>query len=91
MVAFVVSRVAATGLAEVIELLHSKSFFRKHGIWITASERSFFHAYRLLADRVGVTRSLEVADAEMEPEQWQAVYEDLTIKWPVVTARFTPD
>jgi hypothetical protein len=90
-VAFIVARVAAGCLAGGIGLAYAKSVFKKTGISITASERSFFHAYQLSADRVGVTRSLEVAEKEMTPENWQHVYRDLTIKWPVVAARFTPD
>jgi hypothetical protein len=89
-IAFIVARIAAGWLAGGIGLAYSKFIFNKTGIAITTSERSFFHAYRLLADQVGVTRSLEVADEEMKPENWQHVYADLTIKWPVVAARFTP-
>jgi len=90
-VAFIVARVTAGWLAGGIDLAYAKFVFNKTGIVITASERSFFHAYRLSADQVGVTRSLEVAEEEMKPENWQHVYTDLTIKWPVVAARFTPD
>ena len=69
----------------------AKAVFNKTGISITASERSFVHAYRLLADRFGATRSLEVTDEEMEPESWEEAFTDLTIKWPVEVSRFTPD
>jgi hypothetical protein len=90
-VAFVVARIAAGGLAGGIDLAYARFVFKKTSIAITASERSFFHAYRLSADQVGVTRSLEVSEEEMKPENWQDVYADLMIKWPVVVARFTPD
>jgi hypothetical protein len=89
--AFVVGRLAAGWLAGAIDLAYSKFVFKKTGICITASERSFFHAYRLLADQVGVSRSLEVTDEEMEPDNWQDVFADLMVKWPVVVSRFTPD
>lgn len=90
-VAYIVGKIAASALAGAIDFAYAKVVFNKTGIVITASERSFFHAYRLLADRVGVTRSLEVTDEEIEPENWEEVFTDLTIKWPVVVSRFTPD
>lgn len=90
-VAFVVARIATGWLLGGTNLAYARFVFKKTGIAITASERSFFHAYRLLADQVGVTRSLEVSEEEMKPENWLHVYTDLMSKWPVVTARFTSD
>jgi hypothetical protein len=89
--AYVMGRIAAGALAGAIDLAYAKVVFDRTGISLTASERSFFHAYRLSADRIGATRSLEVSEEEMEPENWQAVFADLMVKWPVVVSRFTPD
>ncbi|MCX5647889.1 MAG: hypothetical protein NTX40_02155 [Planctomycetota bacterium] len=90
-VAFLIARIAAACIAGAIDLVYGKFVFKKAGVAITKSERSFFHAYRLLADQIGATRSLEVPDEEMNPENWMPVYLDLMTKWPVVVARFTPD
>ena len=90
-VAYIVGRIAACALAGAIDFAYAKAVFNKTGISMTASERSFFHAYRLSADSVGATRSLEVTDEEMDPENWEEVFTDLMIKWPVVVSRFTPD
>ncbi|MEN6423870.1 MAG: hypothetical protein ABFE13_00795 [Phycisphaerales bacterium] len=91
LVAFTVARVAAGWLAGGIDLAYARFIFKKTGAMITASERSFFHAYRLSADQLGITRSIEVDEEEMKPANWQHVHADMTIKWPVVAARFTPD
>lgn len=90
-VALIVGAIVASALAGLIAFAYAKAMFNKTGIAITGSERSFFHAYRLSADRVGVTRSLEVSDEEMEPENWEKVFADLMQKWPVVVSRFSPD
>jgi len=90
-VGYVVGRIVASALAGAIDFAYTKMLFNKTGIYLTASERSFFHAYRLSADRVGATRSLEVTDEEMESENWEEVFTDLKVKWPRVVSRFTPD
>ncbi|MCC5848737.1 MAG: hypothetical protein JJU29_11650 [Verrucomicrobia bacterium] len=90
-VAFIVGRIVASVFAGVINYKFTKIVFNKTGVFLTASERSFFHAYRLVADRVGVTRSLEVTDDEMDPDNWGEVFDDLMMKWPVVVSRFTED
>ena len=88
---FVLARVACGALFGIIELAYGKYAFRRTGIAVTASERSFFHAYRLEASRLGVSTDLAVSDAEVTSERWRLVYEDLAIKWPVVVNRFTGD
>lgn len=90
-VAFIAARVAAGWLTGGIDLAYGKFVIKKTGISITAFERSFLHAYRLLAGQLGVTRFPEVAEKKMKPENWQHVYADLAIKWPVVATRFTSD
>jgi hypothetical protein len=89
--AYIVARIAASVLAEATDFAYAKVILKETGIFLTASERSFFHAYRLMADRVGATRSLEVTDEEMELENWKEVFIDLKVKWPEVVSRFTPD
>jgi hypothetical protein len=89
--AFIVARVLASWLAGAIDLAYGRYVFKKTGVSITPSERSFFHAYRLSADQVGASRSLEVSEKEMQPDNWQEVFTDLMMKWPVVVSRFTPD
>lgn len=75
----------------VIELAYGKHAFRKTGIAVTASERSFFHAYRLEASRLGVSTDLAVTDAELASANWESVFQDLAVKWPVVVSRFSGD
>jgi hypothetical protein len=89
--AYIVARIAASVLAEATDFAYAKVIVKKTGIFPTASERSFFHAYRLMADRIGVTRSLEVTDEEMKSGNWEVVFKDLMVKWPEVVSRFTPD
>ncbi|MBN1511245.1 MAG: hypothetical protein JXB13_04465 [Phycisphaerae bacterium] len=89
--AFIVARLTALWLAGLLDFIYGRFVFKKTGVSVTASERSFFHAYRLSADKVGASRSLDVSEDEMEPENWQPTYADLMLKWPVVVSRFTPD
>ena len=90
-VAFIVARLACGVLFGLIELLYLKYAFRKTGLAITASERSFFHAYRLEANRLGASTDLIVSEAELSSANWEVVYQDLAAKWPVVVSRFTGD
>jgi len=61
------------------------------GFPITTSERSFFHAFRLIAARFGESTDLYVSESELAPSHWEHVLEDLAVKWPVVVERFTDD
>jgi len=90
-VAFILGRIAAGLLAGAIDMAYAKYVFKKSGLAITASERSFFHAYRLSADQLGGSRSLEVSEEELRPENWKGVFNDLLDKSPVVVSRFTTD
>lgn len=89
--AFVVGRLLALWLIGLLDHAYGRYVFKQTGIFVTASERSFFHAYRLSADKVGVTRSLQVSEEEMESDKWYGTYSDLKAKWPVVVSRFTPN
>lgn len=90
-VAYFVGRLLGFFIGEGIGLCWSNVVFNKTGACITGSERSFFHAYRLLANKQGVPLSVEVDDDELEESNWLPVYDHLEINWPVMTARFTND
>jgi len=90
-VAFVLARVSCGIVFGIVELAYGKHVFRKTGIAVTASERSFFHAYRLEASRLGVSTDLAVLDAELASPNWESVFQDLAVKWPAVASRFSAD
>jgi len=81
--------VASSVLFWFIELQVSRATHKKTGIVVTASERSFFHAYRLTAERNGKSTSLEVSDEELAPSHWMLCFLFLSKQWPEVVARFT--
>ena len=89
--AYFLGRIAAAILVGVIDLWWSRFVFKKTGVSVTASERSFFHAYRLEANKLGRDLSLEVSNDELDEGHWMPTFLDLQMKWPVVTSRFTPD
>lgn len=47
---------------------------------VSRSERSFFHAYRLEAKRLGASTDLTVHETELAPANWEPVLEDLVSK-----------
>lgn len=59
----------------------------------TTSEVDFFNAFRLHADRVGVSRDIDVGDEEASSGGWRKCLEDYATKWPEAVARFplTPE
>jgi hypothetical protein len=89
--AFVVARIACGIVFSILELTYGKHVFRETGVAVTASERSFFHAYRVEARRVGASTDLSVSDTELASANWERVFQDLAVKWPVVVNRFTGD
>lgn len=89
--AYVLGRIVAATLVGVIDLWWGRFVFEETGVSVTASERSFFHAYRLEAKKLGRDLSLEVSDEEIDESSWMPTFLDLQMKWPVVTSRFTPD
>lgn len=89
--AFLVGRVACGVLFSVAEWFWGRRAFRLSGVGFTASERSFFHAFRLVATRQGASTDLSVSDEETDPAHWRHVFYDLSIKWPVVVQRFTDE
>lgn len=88
---FFVGRVAAGILCGLAELIYQKHLYRKTGIAITSSERSFFHAYRLEAARLGASTDLATTESELASTNWGSVFADLAVKWPEVVSRFTDD
>ena len=89
--AYFLGKITAAIAAGTIDLWWGRIVFQKTGVSVTTSERSFFHAYRLEADRLGRDLSLEVSDAELDETHWMPTFLDLQMKWPVVTSRFTTD
>lgn len=87
----ILGRIACAITFGLIELAYGKHVYRTIGLAVTASERSFFHAYRLEASRLGASTDLAVSDAELKSANWEVVYEDLAVKWPIVVSRFTGD
>ena len=90
-VGLIVGRIVCALVFGLVELAYGKHVYRTTGFAVTASERSFFLAYRLEASRLGASADLAVSDAELESANWEVVYQDLAVKWPVVVSRFTGD
>jgi hypothetical protein len=89
--AFLVARACCDLLFGVIEFAWSRRAHRMIGFPFTASERSFFHAFRLAANRLGVSTDLHVPDEQLHRSHWEHVFSDLAVKWPIVVSRFTND
>lgn len=82
-------------MASVIDLLiigiwSARRWHRLTGFAFSPSELFFFHAYRLHADRLGLTRDLHVAATEAEANTWRDCLADYAEKWPEAVERF-PD
>ena len=84
-------RIAASIVGGILDIGWMKRTRNQAGFAFTASERSFFHAYRLLANRHGVSTDLSVSSDESAPESWRPTYMRLAIMWPVVVSRFTDE
>lgn len=89
--AFFAARAFCDLLCWLLELAWSRHAYHIIGFPFTASERSFFHAFRLSANRVGVSTDLHVSDDQLDRSHWEHVFSDLAVKWPVVVSRFTND
>lgn len=89
--AFVVARISCGFIFGVVEIWWMGRIHQQIGFPFTMSERSFFHAFRLLAVRFGASTDLHVSDHELAPANWEHVFHDLVLKWPVVSERFTDD
>jgi hypothetical protein len=79
-------------LAVVVQMLLELVVFWRHhrlsGEPITMAETSFFNAYRLHADRLGLPRDITVDDEEVASGIWVACLKDYASKWPEAVARF---
>ncbi len=84
-------RALAGVVAGQINMSWGRKLFEQTGMSLTMSERSFFYAYRLEANKLGESISLDVEDHELDEEHWMPAYEHLEYEWPDVTARFTPN
>jgi hypothetical protein len=89
--AYVAAWLISNVLWVFIELAWGMRLVQKSGRSVTASERSFFHAFRLEANRLGAATNLDVSEDELRTEHWAPVFVELGMKWPVVVARFTDD
>jgi len=89
--AFVAARGCCFVLFGPVELAWVRRANRMTGFPFTSSERSFFHAFRLAANRLGVSTDLHVSDEQLHPYHWEHVFSDLAVKWPIVVSRFTED
>ncbi len=88
-VIFFVAKFLAGIVKMTIETIQMKKVHSKTGLALTASEKNFFNAYRLHANRLGKTTDITVSDEELKEENWKPVFEDLATKWPEVVNRFT--
>lgn len=84
-------RMAASMIGGILDMLHMRLTFKQTGFAFTASERSFFHAYRLLANKHGITKDLNVSEADQSPIVWMPSYIELAVAWPVVVSRFSEE
>lgn len=76
-------------VARVIEFIEVKRTFKLSGIAFTASERCFFNAYRIHANKLGKTTNIDLSEEEMEEEYWKPAFVDFATNWPQVVERFT--
>ena len=72
----------------IVEPMRMKYYKERVGYPLSQSEINFFNAYRLHADRLGLTRDIEVSDAEIASGRWKACLEDYAQKYPEAVARF---
>jgi hypothetical protein len=71
-----------------IEPARMKYYKAKIGVPLSQSEVNFFNAYRLHADHLGLSNSVEVSEDEIQSGEWQRCLEDFAGKYPNAVARF---
>lgn len=86
---FLIGRLASGAVFGVVRWYYMRYVYKEMGFPCSASEHSFFHAYRIEAARLGISTDLTVTDDELRPENWGPVFDDLAAKWPEVVRRFT--
>ena len=86
---FVVGRYSAFLILYLIDNIQMRYKFKKTGMAITVSERSFFNAYKYYARQLGITTSLQLNEGERESGRWILPFKKLNSDWPEITAEFT--
>lgn len=89
--AFLLGQLTGWIINEGIDLWHSKRIYSKTQTPFTLSEINFLNAYRLHADKIGITRDLSVSEQELKEENWDQCFNDLYLSYPKIVARFTID
>ncbi|MBU0767320.1 hypothetical protein KKF55_06120 [Patescibacteria group bacterium] len=85
---FFIGRILATLIDNhIFGFIEMKLMHKLTGLAYTSSERNFFNAYRLHANKLGKDLNFTVTDEEVREENWKPVYEDLVMKWPKVASR----
>ncbi|HNQ23005.1 MAG TPA: hypothetical protein PKK06_07920 [Phycisphaerae bacterium] len=84
--------VAGLILSEIVAFFVEHPFVSWHnrviGQPFTSSEINFFIAYRLHAQRLGISQDLDVSDAEVEDGAWRSCLLDYATKYPKAVLRF---
>ncbi|MBK8581810.1 MAG: hypothetical protein IPL86_08250 [Flavobacteriales bacterium] len=88
---YFIGRYSASLFLSIMDFLQMYYIRNRTGVVITASERNFYNAYRLLASQIGISASLELKEGEVESGKWELPYLLMKQKWPQVTSRFTID
>jgi hypothetical protein len=86
--AWLVGHFGGAILRQVLDFLSAMGYHKLVGQPLTPSEINFFNAYRLHADRLGMTRDIDASDTEIEQGGWYACLADYAEKWPEAVARF---
>lgn len=85
---WVAGNIAAFMIYWTIEFRISKWRCWRVGVPFTLSEISFFNAYRLHADRLGVPHNVDVTEEEVSSGHWKACFADYALNYPAAVQRF---
>jgi hypothetical protein len=66
-------------------------FSKLAGHPFSMAELHFFSAYRIHATQLGITTDIDLAEVELEEENWGPTFREFEEQWPEVVARFTID
>jgi len=87
-IAFIIGRILAGIICSAIEAFEAKRMHNKFGITLMGSEKNFINAYRLHANKLGITTDVSATDEEMLEENWIDCFKDLAKKYPQVVNKF---
>lgn len=87
-IAFFIGRISAGIVCYILDFISAKQAFNKTGLMLWSSEKNFLNAYRLHADKLGISNNMTVSSIEMQEENWMDCFEDLARKYPQVISRF---